>query len=168
MINQWQIRGKIVRLPDVGVCTSFFWEKRKITYWLISSKTGYPPASANWCNKFWSQPLQQVMIWFFFKSLCSYEPHCCPHPSLVEQLQPASVAVISADLAVRLVEAGWVAEGRWDGVEVRDGDGVPWRRSQGPGVTLGNGRRWRAVILIRDSGRSSPGPQGLPLRQLVS
>ena len=70
----------------------------------------------------------------FYLSPCNYECPYCPHPSnvpppsLVQQLQPAGVAVISADFAVWLVEAGRVSEGRRDGMEVRDGDGVPWRR----------------------------------------
>lgn len=102
----------------------------------------------------------------------STERHYRPRPSassLVQQLQPAGVAVISADLAVLLlVEAGRVAEGRGDGVEVGDGGGVPRRRGQGPGVALGNGTRWGAVVLIGDGGRSPPRSQGLALRQLVS
>lgn len=87
--------------------------------------------------------------------------------SFVKQLQPASVAIISADLAIRLIEAGRVGEGLGNGVGVRGGGGVPWRRSQRPGVTLKDGERGGAVVLIGDGGRSSPRSQGLPLRQLV-
>lgn len=88
--------------------------------------------------------------------------------SLVQQLKPTGVAVISADLAVRLVEAGGVGKGWRDGVGVRCGCGVPWRRGQGPGVTVGGGEAGGAVVLIGDTGPSSPRSQGLPLRQLVS
>ncbi len=88
--------------------------------------------------------------------------------SLVQQLQPAGMAVISADLAVWLVEAGWVGEGRRDGVGVSGGGGVPRRRGQGPGVALGDGEGRRAVVLIGNSGCSFPRSQGLTLRQLVS
>lgn len=88
--------------------------------------------------------------------------------SLVQQLQPAGVAVIPANLAVWLVEAGRVCEGRRDSVGIRGGGRVPWRRGQRPGVALGDGKGGRAVVLIGDSGSSSPGSQGLSLRQLVS
>lgn len=75
--------------------------------------------------------------------------------SLVQQLQPAGVAVISADLAVLLVEAGRVGEGGRNGVGVGGWDRVPRRRSQRSGVTLWNSEWGRAVVLIGDSGRSS-------------
>lgn len=88
--------------------------------------------------------------------------------SLVQQLQPAGMAVISVDLAVRLVEAGWVGEGWRDGVGVSGGGGVPWRRGQGPGVALEDGEVGGAVVLIGNSGCSSPWSQCLTLRQLVS
>lgn len=86
--------------------------------------------------------------------------------SLVQQ--PAGVAVISADLAVRLVEAGWVGKGWSDGVEIGGEDRVPWRRGQRPGVILRDSERGGAVVLIGNGGWSSPWSQGLSLRQLVS
>lgn len=78
------------------------------------------------------------------------------------------MAVISADLAVWLVEAGGVGEGRRDRVGLRGGGGVPWRMGQGSRVALGDGDGGRAVVLIGDRGCSSPGSQRLSLRQLVS
>lgn len=88
--------------------------------------------------------------------------------SLVQQLQTAGVAVISADLAVPLVEAGWVGKGWRYGLEIGGGGRVPWRRGQRPGVILRDGEREGAVVLIGDGGCSSPWSQGLSLRQLVS
>lgn len=78
------------------------------------------------------------------------------------------MAVIPADLAVRLVEAGWVGEGWRDGMGVGGWGGVPRRGCQRPGVTVRDSEGWRAVVLIGDSGCSSPWSQGLSLRQLVS
>lgn len=88
--------------------------------------------------------------------------------SFVEQLKPAGVAVVSADLAVGLVEVGGVGERRRERVVVRGGDGVSRRRDQGLGVTLWDGEWGGAVVLIGGGRRSSPRSQGLPLRQLVS
>lgn len=87
--------------------------------------------------------------------------------SLVEHLQTAGVAVIAADLAVRLVQIGGVGESGWDGMGVWCGDGVSRGRGQGAGVAVGNGEGRRAVVLVSNGGGSSSGAQGLSLRQLV-
>lgn len=88
---------------------------------LISLKRVILLASADCWNEFWSQPLHQILIYFsnyvrtsfFFHLNAAMNvitvliPPVFTTTSLVQQLQPAGVTVISADLAVLLlVEAG--------------------------------------------------------------
>ena len=120
-------------------------------------------------NELQSQPLTDLIFHLYVAKdvIAVSPPMLTTAVSLVQQLQPASVAIVSADLAIRLVEAGRVGEGRGNGVGVRGGGGVPRRRGQRPGVALEDGERGRAVVLIGDGGRSSPRSQGLSLGQLV-
>lgn len=77
------------------------------------------------------------------------------------------MAVVSVDLAFRLVEAGRV-EGRGHRVGIGCGGYVAWWMRQRPGVALGDAGGGRAVVLVGHSGHSSSRSQGLSLSQLVS
>lgn len=80
--------------------------------------------------------------------------------SLVEELEAAGMAVVAADLAVWLVNAGGVREGRRDGVIVRGGKRVPGRGEERLGVGVRDRKRRGAVIQVGGR-RMSPGAQGL-------
>lgn len=67
------------------------------------------------------------------------------------------MAVVAADLAVWLVNAGRVGEGRREGVIVRGGNRVPRRREERFGVRVMRDRKRRGAVIQVGGRRTSPG-----------